>query len=511
MKKKILLYLLSFCFLVILFGGSQVEAQTCSYCIWQQPDWPLGICPEPPAGRVDRGNMYCPGSICLRESCNGSDGRRYNDALCTCGSGGSGDSDFNLDQSDRGDLLSYLLVCPSSANLIIGENRQLEARYFVRSSSRPTCLSPFYSTVSSSSSWSSGRTSVATVTNSGTKGIVTGVDLGTTTITARYGGFSASSDISVVRPPLLLVCPSSTTIGIGETQNLQARYWDSAPRGTTTCDTRGYSNVTRSSDWLSSSIAIATIGNNGGFLGLFGGDKGLLTGIALGETIITASYDGLNASSEVTVPGGEIDDITVDLKANPMTVAEGGNTILTWITTGDPDSCTASGGWSGSKAVGGGFENQRVSFGAGTSQTFILTCSKVGVDPVVDSVSITKEVVIGDEALTIKRNNCSGSSTQFDLAVNEEVSLVACDESDNLVSSTWTTGNASCISLVNTNPSQNMTIKAVGDSTCSPTDITATATGYLSDSISVGITGGGGGSVPGPRPTQPPTWREVAP
>ncbi len=74
MKKKILLYLLSFSFLVILSGGSQVEAQTCSYCIWQDPNWPPGICPEPPSGRVDRGGMVCPGLICLRERCNSTDG-----------------------------------------------------------------------------------------------------------------------------------------------------------------------------------------------------------------------------------------------------------------------------------------------------------------------------------------------------------------------------------------------------------------------------------------------------
>lgn len=202
--------------------------------------------------------------------------------------------------------------------------------------------------------------------------------------------------------------------------------------------------------------------------------------------------------------------ISVNLVSDKNSVPEGGNIALAWTTSGNPDSCIASGGWSGSKAVGGSSENQTVSFGGGTFQTFTLTCSKAGVDPVTDSVSITKEVVAGDEALTIKRNNCSGSSTQFNLAVNEEAPLVACDESDNLVSSAWTTGNDSCISLVGTSPTQEMRIKAIGDSTCFPTNITVIATGYIGDSISVGISGGGP-SFPAPRPTESSTWKEIAP
>ncbi|NCU41614.1 MAG: hypothetical protein EOM19_02730 [Candidatus Moranbacteria bacterium] len=510
MKKKILLYLLSFSFLVILSGGSQVEAQNCAYCIWQQPDWPLGICPEPPAGRVDR-SMNCPGLICLRESCNGSDGRSYNDALCTCEStGGSGDPYVEPARS-------YLLVCPSSADIIIGETLRLEARYFSSETVAPTCFSGRYSLVSSSASWQSSNSGIAIVTNSGTKGLVTGIDLGTANVTARYGGLSANSNISVVRPPLLLVCPNSTTLDVGETRNFVAKYWDSARSGVTTCATLGSSDVTRSADWSSNNIDIATVGNDCNFMCRLlrsGGNKGVLAGVTSGNTQITTSHNGLIANADVTVSGGVESPITVTLTSDKTEAEEGGVINLEWTTTGNPDSCIASDGWTGSKDVGSSNENITVTFGTLIQKTFTLTCSKVGVDDTSDFVIVSKTMPpAGLKELIIKRGDCAGSSSQFNLDPEETAALVACDSNnDTLVSATWTSGNDSCISLENPTPSETMTIKAVGTNPpcLLSTDINVRATGYTEDSVPVGIRNNGG-TVSGPKPAKPSTWQEVAP
>ena len=64
---------------------------------------------------------------------------------------------------------------------------------------------------------------------------------------------------------------------------------------------------------------------------------------------------------------------TVVLNANPTTVNVGGNSVLTWSST-NATACTASGGWSGAKAVSG---NQTITSIPSTT-TYTLTCTGAG-------------------------------------------------------------------------------------------------------------------------------------
>lgn len=71
--------------------------------------------------------------------------------------------------------------------------------------------------------------------------------------------------------------------------------------------------------------------------------------------------------------------------AGPMIAP--GNTRLTWITTGNPDTCVASNFWSGAKSTTSGSFEVRTNFL--TTQVFTLTCTKGG-----QSVSDTATVLI---------------------------------------------------------------------------------------------------------------------
>ena len=64
---------------------------------------------------------------------------------------------------------------------------------------------------------------------------------------------------------------------------------------------------------------------------------------------------------------------TVSIAANPTSVSSGGSSTLTWSST-DATSCTASGGWSGSKATSG---TQSLSNLTSTA-TYTLTCTGAG-------------------------------------------------------------------------------------------------------------------------------------
>lgn len=64
---------------------------------------------------------------------------------------------------------------------------------------------------------------------------------------------------------------------------------------------------------------------------------------------------------------------TVTLAANPAQVAQGGTSTLTWSST-NATTCTASGGWSGSKATSG----SQVTAALSQTTTYTLTCTGAG-------------------------------------------------------------------------------------------------------------------------------------
>ncbi|MEK7704946.1 MAG: hypothetical protein AAB426_08305 [Myxococcota bacterium] len=71
----------------------------------------------------------------------------------------------------------------------------------------------------------------------------------------------------------------------------------------------------------------------------------------------------------------------VTLSANPTTVDSGGTSTLTWSAT-NATSCTASGAWSGSRAVSGSEESGAIS----VTSTFTLTCEGPGGSGVASAV-----------------------------------------------------------------------------------------------------------------------------
>ena len=122
-----------------------------------------------------------------------------------------------------------------------------------------------------------------------------------------------------------------------------------------------------------SSCSVSTSGDgNGPWNGLSGlSDSGNLTT----ENIYTINCDSGGATDSVTIQvepaPEEPEEIEVTLTANPVSIDPGNSSTLTWTVTGDPDSCTATNGWGGSKNIGGG--NESVS--PNTPTLYSLTCS----------------------------------------------------------------------------------------------------------------------------------------
>lgn len=126
--------------------------------------------------------------------------------------------------------------------------------------------------------WTSSAPTVATVNVDGT---VTGVGNGTASITATVDGISGVAAITVVDPVAsVLVSPATVTLSVGMTQPVTA----------SARDAKGAVLAGRAVQWASSNpgaVAVST--------------AGVLTAVAPGSAVITATVEGVDATATVTV------------------------------------------------------------------------------------------------------------------------------------------------------------------------------------------------------------------
>lgn len=139
--------------------------------------------------------------------------------------------------------------------------------------------------VSSKCIWTSSDTSVATVNEIG---LVTGINLGTTVITAEYGDLSVSGTVTV-KPLItygLVLTPSSLEIYKGRSGSITATYMvyeDDELQSSTT--------VSENATWSPANDKVVEV------------DKGKVTGLSLGSTVINVEYNGVSATASVLVKG----------------------------------------------------------------------------------------------------------------------------------------------------------------------------------------------------------------
>ena len=129
-------------------------------------------------------------------------------------------------------------------------------------------------------SWSSGLTAgVATVNSAG---VVTGIALGSATISATSEGQSATAAITVTTIPVatVVVSPAAVALDVGQTAQLAA----------TPQDAYGAALSGRVIAWASGNTAVATVNSSG-----------LVTARAAGSTTVTATSEGISGSASVTV------------------------------------------------------------------------------------------------------------------------------------------------------------------------------------------------------------------
>jgi len=164
--------------------------------------------------------------------------------------------------------LSSIAVTPASATVDIGGTQQYTA-VGTYSNGDPE-------DITSSVTWRSSKTRVATIDSSG---LATGAKRGTTTITATLDGITsnqATLTVSAAAAPTLSsidVTPASASITVNGTQQFTAtgRYSDGSTQ-----------DITSSAAWSSSNALVASISSSG-----------LATGTGIGTAYITATLAGI--------------------------------------------------------------------------------------------------------------------------------------------------------------------------------------------------------------------------
>ncbi len=185
-------------------------------------------------------------------------------------------------------------------------------------------------------SWTSSDGTVAEVSNAvGSKGLATGLAVGTASITATFNGVQGATTVTVTSAILtsITVDPADPSIAAGTGVQLTAT--GNFSDGTT-------ENLTEFASWTSSNNSIAQVSNADG-------SKGLVTGITPGAALITATLDGVQGSTTVTVTAAILSSITVE-PADPS-IAKGTGLQLTAtgnFSDGTTEDLTALVSWTSS-------------------------------------------------------------------------------------------------------------------------------------------------------------------
>ena len=166
--------------------------------------------------------------------------------------------------------VASVAVAPASATIVVGATQQLTATP-LDSAGNPL--------TGRTVTWTSSDPTVAPVSGSG---LVTGVAVGSVTITATSEGKSGTASITVNPPPVatVTVSPASASIRVGSTVQLTA----------TLKDANGNVLTGRTVTWTSSNTKAATVNASG-----------LVTALATGSATITATSEGKSGTSIIKV------------------------------------------------------------------------------------------------------------------------------------------------------------------------------------------------------------------
>ena len=297
----------------------------------------------------------------------------------------------------------YLSVFPSSETVNVGETVNLTATYYCTLNGNVTSEEP----VTTKANWTPNPTGIATVS----QGKVTGITGGTTTITAKYNGYSDYCSITVndVYSYVYYISNYTSPINNGDTRdyNLFQETWKNGAYVQT-------NEITDGVIWTIDDTSIAFIGR---------GD-GIVTGRTQGTTTIRASYVDPNGQtrtpsreltvnkveyslivepSSITIEVGE----TYQLKATYYTITNG-------VSDGGVD-VTSDATWGSGSATYVSVNGNGLVTGVKNTygNTFNITATYNGISDKCGVIVIVVETVPVLTGITLNTNNISNTTGSY--------------------------------------------------------------------------------------------------
>ena len=312
-------------------------------------------------------------------------------------------------------VVARVTVSPSSVTIEEGGTHQFSATAYT---SDNTMIS------GKTFTWTSSSTSVATINASG---LATGVDAGSTTITATVDGVSGTATLTVTEPPPVVarvaVRPSSVSIEEGGTHQFSATAYDS--------DNTMISGKTFA--WTSSSTSVATINASG-----------LATGVDAGSTTITATVDGKSGTATLTVTESPPVVARVTVSPSSVSIKEGGTQQFS-ATAYDSDNTMISGKtftWTSSSASVATINASGLATGVDAGTTTITAT--------VDGKSGTATLTVAESPPVVARVTVSPSSVSIEEGGTQQFSATAYDSDNTMISGktfAWTSSSTSVATI----------------------------------------------------------------
>jgi Bacterial Ig-like domain (group 2) len=242
--------------------------------------------------------------------------------------------------------------------------------------------------LTSTATWSSQTTSVATITAGG---LATGAGTGMSTIKAASGAISGTTTLTVTAPTLvsIAVTPANPSIATGGTEQFSA---------TGTFSDNSTQNLTSTATWSSQTTSVATIAAGG-----------LATAVGTGMSKIQATSGGISGSTTLTVTSESATlQVIVVSPQNPVIADNGATQQFTatgHFSDGSTQNLTSSATWTSSNSGG------VASVSAAGLATSKALASVVGYTSIQAAVGAIKGVAI--LSVTNHTSNSSGFAGVF--------------------------------------------------------------------------------------------------
>ncbi len=291
--------------------------------------------------------------------------------------------------------------------------------------------------------WSSANPAVASLSDS----VVQALAQGTATVSASVDGLQASATVTVGATPAATLAVSTTSLSLltGNASQITAIAKDAS----------GNVLANRAASWTSSNSAVATVS-----------PTGLVTGVGEGSATVTATVDGLVASTSVTVTApssSQVASIEVTLTSESLAVGQtaqaayilrdaNGNLLTNRLVT-----------WSSSpKAVASVSESGTVSaMSAGTSS--IIATAEDGVS---GAASVTVESAAAAPVATL---TVTAGSTALVVGGTTQLTVTLKDASGNVLSGRTIAYSSSSTGIGTVSPSGVVTATGAGTLTITAT------------------------------------------